>query len=150
MTKQINVTVMIKDGGYASIRLSPGMLGLLAQNIMQNGSERVITLTRSIEVVGVLVRGPQIGKSEGGRITMANRIEDEIEKQRVQDIIDKQREHKLNEMRNSPLGDGFESKNTTGVTCVECGAVLGDCTVQLYSGMCYECIYKAMDDSNTR
>ena len=61
MTKQINVTVMIKDGGYESIRISPKMLELLAQRIVQNGSERVITMTKSIEVVGVLVQGQQIG-----------------------------------------------------------------------------------------
>ena len=61
MTKQIDVTVMIKDGGYASIRINPKMLELLAQRIVQNGSERVITMTKSIEVVGVLVQGQQIG-----------------------------------------------------------------------------------------
>ena len=70
MTKQIDVTVMIKDGGYDSIRLSPEMLGLLAQNIVQNGSERVVTMTKSIEVVGVLVQGTKIGD----RVIITNKL----------------------------------------------------------------------------
>lgn len=59
--KQMQVTVMLKDGGYESLQITPEMLGELAQRIVANGSERVITLTQAYEVVGVLIKGNQIG-----------------------------------------------------------------------------------------
>ncbi|WP_156088562.1 hypothetical protein [Mycobacterium tuberculosis] len=57
----MKVTVMVKDGGYESIQISPEMLGELANRIVKDGSEWVHTMTKSYEVVGILVKGPQIG-----------------------------------------------------------------------------------------
>lgn len=57
----MKVTVMVKDGGYESIQISPEMLGELADRIVQDGSEWVHTMTKSYEVVGILVKGPKIG-----------------------------------------------------------------------------------------
>lgn len=58
----MKVTVMVKDGGFESIQISPEMLGELANRIVQDGSEWVHTMTKSYEVVGILVKGPQIGE----------------------------------------------------------------------------------------
>lgn len=57
----MNVTVMVKGGGYESLQIAPEMLGELAKRIIQDGSEWVHTMTKSYEVVGILVKGPQIG-----------------------------------------------------------------------------------------
>ncbi|MCA4755567.1 hypothetical protein H8Z60_23870 [Mycolicibacterium fortuitum] len=57
----MKVTVMVKDGGYESLQITPEMLGELAKRIVQDGSEWVHTMTKSYEVVGILVKGPQIG-----------------------------------------------------------------------------------------
>lgn len=57
----MKITVMVKDGGYESIQISPELLGELAKRIVQDGSEWVHTMTKSYEVVGILVKGPQIG-----------------------------------------------------------------------------------------
>jgi hypothetical protein len=57
----MEVTVMVKDGGYGVIQISPELLGKLANNIIKNGSEFVHTMSRSIEVVGILIKGDQIG-----------------------------------------------------------------------------------------
>lgn len=58
----MKITVMVKDGGYESIQISPELLGELAKRIVQDGSEWVHTMTKSYEVVGILVKGPQIGE----------------------------------------------------------------------------------------
>jgi len=57
----VKVTVMVKDGGYESLQIAPELLGELAKRIVQDGSEWVHTMTKSYEVVGILVKGPQIG-----------------------------------------------------------------------------------------
>ncbi|MCV4233333.1 hypothetical protein OHJ21_19300 [Virgibacillus sp. LDC1] len=57
----MKVTVMVKDGGYESIQISPELLGKLAKRIVQDGSEWVHTTTKSLEVVGILIKGDQIG-----------------------------------------------------------------------------------------
>lgn len=57
----MTVTVMVKDGGCETIKITPEMLGELAERITKNGTEWVHTLTKQIEVVGILVKGSQIG-----------------------------------------------------------------------------------------
>lgn len=59
--KQMQVTALLKDGGYEALQITPDMLGELAQRVVANGSERVQTLTQTYDVVGVLVKGDQIG-----------------------------------------------------------------------------------------
>lgn len=57
----MKITVMVKDGGYESIQISPELLGELAKRIVQDGSEWVHTMTKSYEVVGIFIKGSQVG-----------------------------------------------------------------------------------------
>lgn len=58
----MKITVMLKDGGYDVLQISPEMLGKLAKSIVVNGVESVHTMSKSFEVVGILVKGNQIGE----------------------------------------------------------------------------------------
>ncbi|WP_127549719.1 hypothetical protein [Paenibacillus amylolyticus] len=57
----MKVTVMVKNGGCENLQISPDLLGKLAKNIVVNGSEFIHTMSKSVEVVGILVKGDQIG-----------------------------------------------------------------------------------------
>lgn len=59
--KQMQVTVLLKDRGHETLQITPEMLGELAQRIVANGSECVQTLTQTYDVVGILVKGNQLG-----------------------------------------------------------------------------------------
>lgn len=58
----VPVIVMLKDGGHDKMLITPEMLGDLSYNIVENGVETIHTATTSLEVVGVLVYGKQIGE----------------------------------------------------------------------------------------
>ncbi|MFU1797618.1 hypothetical protein ACM1RC_27390 [Paenibacillus azoreducens] len=58
----MKVTLMLKDGGYDIVQITPEMLGVLANNIVNNGSEIVHFKNKSIEAVGILVQGKQTGE----------------------------------------------------------------------------------------
>ncbi|WP_325176619.1 hypothetical protein [Paenibacillus alkalitolerans] len=57
----IGITVMIKNGGYQTVKISPEMVGKLAISIKEKGFEYVQLLSGAIEVVGFLVTGDQTG-----------------------------------------------------------------------------------------
>lgn len=60
--KYINITVMIKDGGYQVIQILPDMLGKLAESIKNNGFEWAVLQSGPIPVVGFIVAGKQVGE----------------------------------------------------------------------------------------
>lgn len=57
----MKVTLLLKDGGYDVVQIAPDLLGKLANNIVKNGSESVHLMNRSLEAVGILIKGSQIG-----------------------------------------------------------------------------------------
>lgn len=60
---EINITAMIKDGGYENVKLPPSLMGELAKAIQHKGHE-VIQLAsgKTLEVVGFLVKGDMTGE----------------------------------------------------------------------------------------
>ena len=56
------INAMVKDGGFEKLLISPELLGKLAKNIEENGSEMVHLMNRSIEIVGFMVTGKQTGE----------------------------------------------------------------------------------------
>jgi hypothetical protein len=57
----LDITVMIKDSGCKSVKITPKMLGDLAKSIVEKGSEYVSLATGTLEVVGLMVTGKQTG-----------------------------------------------------------------------------------------
>lgn len=57
----LSITVMLKDGGYSVVKITPELLGELAQAIQEKGFEWVQLLSGSIAVVGFIVTGKQTG-----------------------------------------------------------------------------------------
>jgi|GEM_PF-2378850 len=60
---EINITAMIKDGGYESVKLPPSLMGELAKAIQRKGRESIhLASGRTLEVVGFIVKGDMTGE----------------------------------------------------------------------------------------
>jgi hypothetical protein len=63
--KLINCTVVIKDGGFEKMKVTPEMFGELAYAIQEKGSETVRTANNNIYIAaGIFL----LGKEAGDRI----------------------------------------------------------------------------------
>lgn len=59
--KTIKFTAIIKDGGYETFQITPEMFSDLVLSIQGKGSEIMHLKNRSIEVVGVMILGKEVG-----------------------------------------------------------------------------------------
>lgn len=57
----IDITVMIKDSDYRTVKITPEMLGELAKSIQTKGSEWIQLRSGEFQVVGFLVTGEETG-----------------------------------------------------------------------------------------
>lgn len=59
---EINITVMIKNGGYENVILPASLIGELSKAIQHKGSEVIhLASGRTLEVVGLIVKGDMTG-----------------------------------------------------------------------------------------
>lgn len=58
----VNMTVMLKDGGYENVKIPTNYIGKLAESIWQNGFEWLTLKRGPIAVVGFMVTGKQTGE----------------------------------------------------------------------------------------
>lgn len=62
--KTVPVNLVIKDGGYETLHIPVDMIGELVLAIHEKGSERVQTINRTLNVVGLF----RISKEAGQRV----------------------------------------------------------------------------------
>ncbi|MCM3272580.1 hypothetical protein [Paenibacillus elgii] len=58
----IDILVLLKDGGYKNVKISPNLLGKLAESISKQGFEYITLMSGVITVVGFMVTGAQTGR----------------------------------------------------------------------------------------
>ncbi|WP_409346802.1 hypothetical protein [Paenibacillus sp. MBLB4367] len=57
----LNISVMLKDGGYSVVKITIDMIGQLAKAIQEKGFEWITLKSGPIAVVGFMVIGNQTG-----------------------------------------------------------------------------------------
>jgi len=59
--KNIKFTAIIKDGGYETFQITPKMFNDLVISLQEKGYECLQLRDRSVDIVGVLVAGKDVG-----------------------------------------------------------------------------------------
>lgn len=70
--KRVTITILLKEGGYETLEISPKMLGDLALSLQTKDVETIHTQTRVFEIVGFM----KTTKGVGERVIICGSAED--------------------------------------------------------------------------